>query len=321
MPATTDVTVVASPFRYLEWGPIFLGALGAAAISVVLITFGSALGLSAVSPYPYRGVSATTFFIIAGLFAALVQVTSFAAGGYLAGRMRSPWAGGTEGERHFRDGAHGFAVWALGIVFGAAILTSGAAGALKTATEATATVSAGAAMGAAQGAANRLSLEPVDYATDFLLRPAAAPAGAPAAAPATAPQPAGAGAPPAAGMAGPDPAMDRAPIARAFTASLKGGQMAPRDRTYLAQVVARQTGMSQADAEKRVDEAYAEAKAAEKKARDAANEARKKGILVAFLTAATLIIACAAACVAAGLGAKDRDLRTGPYWMGAPRFW
>src|SRR5688572_24542906 len=135
MPATTDVTVVTSPFRYIEWGPVILGALGAAAISVVLYTFGSAIGLSAVSPYPYRGVSATTFFIIAGLFAALVQVVSFAAGGYLAGRMRTPWAGGTEGERHFRDGAHGFAVWALGIIFGAAVLTSGVAGALKTATE------------------------------------------------------------------------------------------------------------------------------------------------------------------------------------------
>ena len=167
MPATTDVTVVTSPFRYIEWGPVILGALGAAAISIVLYTFGSAIGLSAVSPYPYRGVSATTFFIIAGLFAALVQVTSFAAGGYLAGRMRTPWAGGTEGERHFRDGAHGFAVWALGIIFGAAVLTSGVSGALKTATEATATVTAGAAMGAAQGAANRLSLEPVDYATDY----------------------------------------------------------------------------------------------------------------------------------------------------------
>jgi hypothetical protein len=318
MPATTDVTVVTSPFRYIEWGPVFVGALGAAAISLVLFTFGSALGLSAISPYPYRGVSGTTFFIITGLFAALVQVVSYSAGGYLAGRMRSPWAGGTEGERHFRDGAHGFAVWALGLVFTAGVLVSGVSGALKTATEATSTVAAGAASGATQGAANRLSLEPVDYATDYLLRPAPGAAGA---APAAPPQQLGTGAPPPAAMAGPDPAMDRAPIGRVFTASLKGNALAPRDRTYLAQVVSRQTGMSQADAEKRVDEAYAEAKTAEQKARDAANEARKKGILVAFLTAATLAIACAAACVAAGLGAKDRDARTGPYWMGATRFW
>ena len=314
MPATTDVTVVASPFRYVEWGPIFVGALGAAAISFVLFTFGSALGLSAVSPYPYRGVSGTTFFVITGLFAALVQVVSYSAGGYLAGRLRTPWTGGTEGERHFRDGAHGFAVWALGLVFTAGVLASGVSGVLKTATEATSAVAAGAAAGTTQGAANRLSLEPVDYATDYLLRPG--PAGAPAAQP----QQLGTGAPPPAPMQA-NADMDRAPIARVFTVSLKNDALAPRDRTYLAQIVSRQTGLPQADAEKRVDEAYAEAKTAEQKARDAANAARKKGILIGFLTAATLAIACAAACVAAGLGAKDRDARTGPYWMGATRFW
>jgi hypothetical protein len=325
MPPTTDVTVVSSPFRYIEWGPIVVGALGAAAISFVLLTFGSALGLSAVSPYPYRGVSATTFFIIAGLFAALVQVVSFSAGGYLAGRLRSPWAGGTEGERHFRDGAHGFAVWALGIVFGAAVLASGVSGVLKTATESAAMVSSGAAAGATQGAASRLSMEPVDLATDYLMRPAPVAAGAapPAgtAGTAGAPTPLGAGAADQRPAAMAEAPVDRTAITRVFTTNLKNDQIAARDRTYLAQVVARQTGMSQADAEKRVDEAYAEAKSAEQKARDLANEARKKAILIAFLTAATMAIACAAACVAAGLGARDRDTRTGPYWMGAQRFW
>ncbi len=41
--------------------------------------------------------------------------------------------------------------------------------------------------------------------------------------------------------------------------------------------------MSQADAEERVDETYADLKAAEQKARDAAEAARKTAIIAAFL--------------------------------------
>ena len=37
---------------YIEWGPIFSGALLAAALSFVLLTFGVATGLSATSPWP-----------------------------------------------------------------------------------------------------------------------------------------------------------------------------------------------------------------------------------------------------------------------------
>lgn len=320
MPADTTAVVVPPPdvpvraptFRYLEWGPIIAGALGAAAISFVLLAFGSALGLSAVSPYPYRGLSASTFMIVAALYLAMVQVCSYAAGGYLAGRMRAPWLDGVEAERHFRDGAHGFAVWALSLLFSACLLASGAGGVLKAATDATAAVAAGASAGAANGAANRLSLDPADYATDFLLRPA------PGADNAAAPN-----ATPGATAAVPAAPMDRAPIARAFTASLKNGSLAAADRSYLAQVVSQQTGIPQADAEKRVDAAYAEAQKTEQKARDLADEARKKAALAGFLTAATFAIACAAACAAAGLGGRDRDEETvgRTYWMGASRFW
>ena len=62
MPADTIVTTESAAalrvprFRYLEWGPVIAGAVAAAAISFVLFTFGSALGLLGVSPYPYRGL-------------------------------------------------------------------------------------------------------------------------------------------------------------------------------------------------------------------------------------------------------------------------
>ena len=88
-----------------------------------------------------------------------------------------------------------------------------------------------------------------------------------------------------------------------------------------ASIVANQTGMSQADAEKRVDETYADLKAAEQKARDAAETARKTALIAAFLAAATLAIGCAAACAGAALGARHRDERTAVVFLGSTRFW
>ena len=97
--------------------------------------------------------------------------------------------------------------------------------------------------------------------------------------------------------------------------------MAPADRTYLAGIVARQTGLPQAEAEKRVDEAYAAAKDAEAKARAAADKARKMGAIAAFLAAATLLIAAAAACAGAALGGRHRDEQVATRLFGASRFW
>jgi len=347
-----DAAARPARFSYLEWGPVIAGALGAAAISLVFFTFGSAIGLSAVSPYPYAGLSLTTFMILAALFAALVQVGSFAAGGYLAGRMRTPWLSGGESERQFRDGSHGFAVWAVGILIGACIALSGAGGALKTAVQTTATLSAGAVAGggAAMGPAiaDRIATQPSDMAIDLLLRPApgqraAAPTpapAAPAAAPAT-PAP-----PPAAGTTQPETATAtdprpapglndgmrmemrrvprgelQAPLARVFATNLASATMAPADRTYLAEIVARQTGLPQPEAEKRVDEAYAAAKDAEAKARAAADKARKMGAIAAFLAAATMLIAAAAACAGAAVGGRHRDERVATRLFGANRFW
>jgi hypothetical protein len=341
-------------FSYLEWGPVIAGALGAAAISLVFFTFGSALGLSVVSPYPYAGMSVTVLLILTALFAAVVQVGSFAAGGYLAGRMRTPWLSGVESERSFRDGSHGFAVWAVGILIGAGIAVAGAGIALKTAVQTTATVSAGAIAGggAAMGPAiaDRGALQPSDVAIDLLLRPApgqmaARPAPMTPAAPATAapatPPAAGATQPETATTTDPKPAAApmmtegmrmemrrtprdelQAPLARVFTTSLAGGgTLAPADRTYLAEVVARQTGLPQAEAEKRVDEAYAAAKDVEAKARVAADKGRKMTAIAAFLAAATLVIACAAACVGAAVGGRHRDEQVAARMFGNRRFW
>lgn len=326
--ATTPAVVVPvenAPLRYLDWGPVILGALGAAAMSVVLLAFGSALGLSVVSPYQYAGISAKGAAIAAAVYLALVMVASFAAGGYIAGRMRTPWRTTDEVEMHFRDGAHGFGVWALGVLLGAALAASGVGAVVSAAGKATTAIAAAGTAGAASNPAlGQLSLRPTDYAIDRLLAPA--PAGAPAPA---APAPAAAGTDATAGAAPvrANPVAPRsradleAPIARVFAAGLATPQLDARDRTYLARIVSEQTGLPQAEAEKRVDETYADLKAAEQKARDAAEAARKTAIIAAFLAAATLAIGCAAACAGASLGARHRDERTSVSFLGSTRFW
>lgn len=312
---TTDATVVAADLpagRYVDWGPIILGTLGALAIMVVFMTFGGALGLSVTSPQPYAGLSAKALAVLAGLYLALVHVASFAAGGYLAGRMRTPWATSDTVEKNFRDGGHGFAVWALGVVLGAVFALSGVSAVLKAATgAATAVTSAGVAGAAANpqapAALQQLSTAPTDYAVDRLLAPG--PGGAaPAATTASGPAAASRG----------DLA---APIARAFAANLDNPQLDARDRTWLASLVSQRTGLPQADAEKRVDEAFTELKAAEQKARDAADKARKATLIAGFLAAATMAIGAAAACAGAALGAHHRDERTLVVLFGSRRFW
>ena len=317
---TTVVPVETGPFRYLDWGPVILGALGAAAMSVVLLAFGSALGLSVVSPYAYAGISAKGAAILAAVYLALVMVASFAAGGYIAGRMRSPWRTTDETESHFRDGAHGFGVWSIGVLLGAAMAASGVGAVVSAAGKATtAIVAAGTAGAASNPALGQLSLRPTDYAIDRLLAPAPAPAAAPANQEATPATPSAAQ--PAATPARRTRADLKAPMARALAAGLTTPQLDVRDRTYLARVVAEQTGMPQAEAEKRVDETFADLKAAEQKARDAAEAAHKTAIIAAFLAAATLAIGCAAACAGAALGARHRDERTTVGFLGSTRFW
>ena len=317
---TTVVPVETGPFRYLDWGPVILGALGAAAMSVVLLAFGSALGLSVVSPYAYAGISAKGAAILAAVYLALVMVASFAAGGYIAGRMRSPWRTTDETESHFRDGAHGFGVWAIGVLLGAAMAASGVGAVVSAAGKATtAIVAAGTAGAASNPALGQLSLRPTDYAIDRLLAPAPAPAAAPANQEATPATPSAAQ--PAATPARRTRADLKAPMARALAAGLTTPQLDVRDRTYLARVVAEQTGMPQAEAEKRVDETFADLKAAEQKARDAAEAAHKTAIIAAFLAAATLAIGCAAACAGAAMGARHRDERTAVAFLGSTRFW
>lgn len=293
----TATTVVAPP-RHVEWAPVIAGAIAAAAISFVLLAFGAAIGLSATSAWPDRGISLPVTFIIFAIWVALVQAGSFAAGGYIAGRLRSGWDGPLV-ERQFRDGAHGFLVWGIGVLIGAALAAGTIIGTARTAIESGATVAAGAAARPAGISGDPVTMTPADYAVDYLFRPGPGPV-------------------PAGAILGPPP---RAESLRIMVAALRDGAISPADRVYLQQTISLRTGMTQAEAERRIDEAYAEAKVAEARLRAAAERARKAAALTGFLMAAALAIGCVAACSGAAIGARHREEGKAPRLLVGSRFW
>jgi hypothetical protein len=276
---------------FVEWGSVIAGAVLAAAISFVLLTFGAAIGLSATSPWPNSGASAKVIASIAVFWAMAQQIGAFMAGGYVAGRMRSRWhESGDEAE--FRDGLHGGLVWAVGVVIGAALFLSTAGSVAK--------VGAQAAGGAA-AMAGASTNDPMDAVLDAMLRPTtvAQATSAPAASPAASPAGAGAPATPRARAAstGDD---TRPEISRIFASSVASGSLTTENRAYLVQLVSQRAGISQQEADKRVTEA-------DNAARAAADKARRAGVLTGFVTAASLVLSLGAAWWAALKGGHHRD--------------
>lgn len=275
--ADTPVAVAAVPSEtasYVDWGAIFAGAVVAAAISLVLFIFGSALGLSFTDFDQGGGMSVGWFAVTAALWAAWVQVSAYFAGGYLTGRLRRRAYDATEHESDIRDGSHGVIVWAVGIVFSGALAFAGLTGAISVTAQTAGTVVAGAASNDAAGE--------YGLVVDRYLR------GADAANP-------------------PLPAGTRDEVGRIVAASIADGDLAAPDREYLTATIGRAAGLDQATAQARVDALWADAQAARQKALEAADQARKMTLLGAFLTAATLFLAGAAAYFAATLGGNHRD--------------
>ena len=284
-----------------SWGSIAAGAVAAAALTLVLTAFGAGLGLSSVSPWSNSGVAASTFKTGTGIYLVIVAVMSSAIGGYLAARLRSKWIGVHTHEVFFRDTAHGFIAWAF-----ATLLT---ATALSSVTGYLANGTAAAASGTASLGAH--SVNPADLYVDKLFRPAMQAGSAPTATPAAdntnAPaQPAPAGAnspaqPTAPAPAGTNSNPSRAEVLRLWTADIGDNRgLNGTDKAYLVQVVAARTGLSQADAEKRVDAVIAEAKAD-------ADAARKGAAKLSFWLTAALLFGAFAASLAAAEGGSLRD--------------
>src|SRR5690349_12088551 len=181
MATETDVIIAAAPgvgthqehHSYLDWPAIIGGIVLASAISVLLLAFGSAIGLSFVNFRSFPNVSGVWVAIAAASWLLWVQISSFMAGGYLTGRMRRRFHDATEHESDVRDGAHGLLVWAGALVVGA-LVAAGGLGAIANAVGSTASTLTSAASNVAQGAAANPgaanALDPRAYFVDEMFR-------------------------------------------------------------------------------------------------------------------------------------------------------
>jgi hypothetical protein len=99
----------------------------------------------------------------------------------------------------------------------------------------------------------------------------------------------------------------RAESARILAQGVAKGSIPDADRTYLAQLVASQTGLSIEEAQKRIDDVFAEAKSAQTQLVQALDAARKAAAQLAFFTAFSLVIGAFVAAVAGAFGGRQRD--------------
>jgi hypothetical protein len=100
--------------------------------------------------------------------------------------------------------------------------------------------------------------------------------------------------------ANPAAGMTRMEAERIVARATVNGGLAPEDRHYLGQLVAARTGLTQADAEARVDTVVIAAKTA-------ADDARKAASATSIITALAMLIGAFIASVAAALGGQLRD--------------
>ena len=287
----------------VSWGAVFAGAVGAAALSLILILLGTGLGLSVVSPWSHEGISAGAAGVSTIVWITVVQILASILGGYLAGRLRSRWVSVHTNEVYFRDTAHGFLAWSVATLLMASLLSTAVGSIVSTGAKATGAVagSAVAATGAAAAAAaasvpekgDGSANEPTGYFVDMLFR-----ANPTAAAPA-ADVPA---------RAQPD---KTAEVTRIFAKGLESGSLGNADIQYLGQLVAANTGLSQADAEARVTETFTQLKQtldqARDKAKQVADDARKASAYLALWLVISLLIGAFAASFAATFGGRLRD--------------
>lgn len=217
---------------YLRWSPILAGASIAAALSFVLISFGSAIGLSVASPSSSWRDTSSALALLGGLWLLLTSLASFGLGGYLAGRLRVSWSTTRSHEVEFRDGVHGLLVWGLTIIIGvflAFVATRPVASHPDLTTPSAATA------------------EPLlAFELDRLFRSDRKPADP-----------------------GND-AEIRAQAARIITSGLGHASMAPEDRTFLVRLVEARTGLAEPEAEGRVERAISRSGDAIARARRAA---------------------------------------------------
>jgi hypothetical protein len=265
-----------------SWAAIIAGAVVAVAASLILLGLGSGLGFAAVSPWPDRGVSAATFTVTTAIWLIVTQWISAGLGGYLAGRLRTRWTGTHSHEVFFRDTAHGLVTWAVATIVAAALVGASMFSLAGAGVHiASAAVSASAEGSSAMGTAPGASAFAASYGTDKLFRSAAD------------------GAPSLQDM--------RVEAGHIMANAISASGVPDADRKYLTNLIVAKTGLSQAEAQARVDEWVSMGMEAETKAKATADAARKAASQASIYMAFSLLVGAFIASISAALGGKLRD--------------
>ena len=251
----------------VSWSAVLAGGFVTAALSLILLALGTGLGFASVSVWSGVGASASTIGTAAILWFILIQIMSASMGGYLAGRLRTKWTGIHTDEVYFRDTAHGFLAWSVALVLTAAFLASAATSLMGSAPEKS------NAATASQGQVSEAG--PNAYFVDSLFR-----------------------------TNGSKPEVENISVTREaaiiFATSLKQGALSATDKNYLDQLVMSRTGVSQTEADERVNEAFLSAKSSA----EAARKAIAHSLLWAFIA---LLIGAFCASFSGTIGGRQRD--------------
>jgi hypothetical protein len=216
---------------FIDWAAVFGGAVVAAALSFVLLSFGATIGLAVASPSSTWRDTSSALTLLGGLWLLLASLGSFGLGGYIAGNLRSPWGPSLPHQNEFRDGIHGLLVWGIAVLLGAILAVS-----------ATRTVAPRSDMTSGTTAASEPLLA---FELDRLFRSDNNPVNA-------------------------GDSELRAQASRIITSGLGHSSIGTDDRAYLVQMVAMRTGLAQQEAESRVDRAFKQSSEAISRARHAA---------------------------------------------------
>jgi len=294
----------------VSWGAIFAGAAAAASLALMLLMLGAGLGLTSISPWENQGLAAGTVGIAAIAWLTFTQIVASGMGGYLAGRLRTKWVDTHTNEIYFRDTAHGFLTWAVALLVSAVLLTTTISSLIGGSAKIVGSVAGGATATAVNNAgegSSMLSKSSMEYFTRSLFR-------------ASGSTPAGnsnASGNDVMAMNQPAPPKAESPAQLAevtgiFANSIYSGALPKDDLTYVAQLVSQNTGISQQEAEQRVqavyDKAQANLKEAKDKAQQAADAARKTTSYVTLWSFISLLIGAFVASLCATYGGRQRDL-------------
>ena len=276
----------------------------------MLLMLGAGLGLTSISPWENQGLAAGTVGIAAIAWLTFTQIVASGMGGYLAGRLRTKWVDTHTNEIYFRDTAHGFLTWAVALLVSAVLLTTTISSLIGGSAKVIGSVAGGATATAVNNAgegSSMLSKSSMEYFTRSLFR-------------ASGSTPAGnsnASGNDVMAMNQPAPPKAESPAQLAevtgiFANSIYSGALPQDDLTYVAQLVSQNTGISQQEAEQRVqavyDKAQANLKEAKDKAQQAADAARKTTSYVTLWSFISLLIGAFVASLCATYGGRQRDL-------------